>query len=46
VVRGADGKPTAVYKRYAGEPLREVTDAANAEARKAVLLGMRASVMP
>jgi hypothetical protein len=46
MVHGVDGKPTAVYKRYAGEPLREVTDAANAEARKAVLLGMRASVMP
>ena len=46
VERGADGKVTAVYKRYAGDPLREVTDAANAEARKAAILGMRVSVMP
>jgi hypothetical protein len=46
VERGADGKATAVYKRYAGDPLREVTDAANAEARKAAILGMRVSVMP
>lgn len=44
--RGADGKVAAVYKRYAGDPLREVTDAANAETRKAAILGMRASVMP
>jgi hypothetical protein len=44
--RGADGKIGAVYKRYAGDPLREVTDAANAEMRKAAILGMRASVMP
>jgi hypothetical protein len=46
VVRGADGKIATVYRRYAGEPLREVTDAASADARKAVLLGMRYSVMP
>ena len=46
MVRGADGKLAAVYSRFAGEPLREVTDAASADARKAVLLEMRYSVMP
>jgi hypothetical protein len=46
VERGADGKPAAVYRRYAGDPLHEVTDAATAETRKAVLLGMRYSPMP
>ena len=46
IARGADGKIAAVYKQYAGEPLREVTDAANADARKAYILGMRASEMP
>jgi hypothetical protein len=44
--RGGDEKVTAIYKRYAGDPLREVTDAANAEARKAAILGMRSSPMP
>ena len=46
VERGADGKAVAIYRRYAGDPLREVTDAANAEMRKAAILGMRYSVMP
>jgi hypothetical protein len=46
VVRGADGKLAAVYRRYAGEPLREVRGTADADARKLVLLGMRWSVMP
>jgi hypothetical protein len=46
VTRAADGKMAALYKRYAGDPLREVTDAANADARKAAILGMRASEMP
>ena len=44
--RGADGKVTAHYTRYAGDPLREVTDAAVAEARKTAILGMRPSGMP
>jgi hypothetical protein len=49
--RGGDGKATAIYKRYAGDPLGQlrevlVTDAGGAEARKAAILGMRASVMP
>jgi hypothetical protein len=46
VARGADGKLAAIYRRYAGNPLREVTNAADADARRAVLLGMRASLMP
>jgi hypothetical protein len=46
VARGADGKVTAIYKRYAGDPLREVTDAAVADTRKAAILGMRGSLMP
>jgi hypothetical protein len=46
VARGADGRATAIYKRYAGDPLREVTDASTADARKTAILGMRPSVMP
>jgi hypothetical protein len=46
VERGADGKIAATYKQYVGDPLRESTDAASAEARKAIILGMRPSVMP
>ena len=46
IARGADGKLATSYKRYAGEPVREVTDAASAEQRKARILAMRAAVMP
>jgi|SRR5579859_2408702 len=46
VARGADGKLAARYKRYAGEPAREVTDSAAAEGRKTRILGLRAAVMP
>jgi len=46
VARGADGKLVAGYKRYAGDPVREVTDAAAAEVRKARILGMRFAGMP
>lgn len=46
VTRGADGKLTTSYKRYAGEPLHEATDVANSDARKAAILGMVYSQMP
>lgn len=46
IARGADGKVAAVYKRFAWEPLREITGAPDADARKAYILGMRPSVMP
>jgi hypothetical protein len=46
VARGADGKLAASYKRYAGEPAREVTDAATPEVLKTRILGMRAAAMP
>jgi hypothetical protein len=41
---GADGRAT--YTRYAGSPLREVTDNATAEARKAAILAMEPAAMP
>jgi hypothetical protein len=44
--RGGDGKVTAIYRRYAGNPLREVMDAATAETRKTAILKMRYSPMP
>lgn len=43
---GPDGPPTATYVRYAGNPLREATDAATAEARKAAILAMEPAAMP
>jgi hypothetical protein len=46
VKNGADGKPTAEYRRYEGNPAHEVNGAANAESRKAYMLGMTASPMP
>jgi hypothetical protein len=46
VERGAEGKATAVYRRYTGDPLRETTEAGSAEARKAAILAMRYSEMP
>lgn len=46
VKQGADGKPTAEYRRYEGNPAHEVSGAANAESRKAYMLGMTASQMP
>jgi hypothetical protein len=46
VERGVDGKLAAVYRRCAGDPMREITDASDAEARKAAILRMQPSVMP
>ena len=46
VARGADGKMQAEYHRYVGNPLREVANPGDAEARKAYVLGMGASEMP
>jgi len=46
VTRGGDGKIAATYRRYAGNPLREVADTAHADSRKAAILGTQASVMP
>jgi hypothetical protein len=43
---GPDGHPVAAYMRYAGSPLREVTDNATVEARKAVILAMEPAAMP
>jgi hypothetical protein len=45
VERGVDGKLVAGYKRFAGEPAREVSDA-SAEQRKERILGLRAAEMP
>ena len=42
----ADGKVTATYKRYAGNPLRDVTDNSSAESRKAAIVAMRYAPMP
>jgi hypothetical protein len=44
--RGADGKVAASYKRYAGNPMHDVTDNSVAGAREAVIVGMRAAEMP
>jgi hypothetical protein len=46
VERGADGKSSGVYRRYTGDPMREVVNSSGVEARKSAILGMRASVMP
>jgi hypothetical protein len=45
VARGTDGKLMSSYKRYVGDPAREVVDA-GVEERKAKILAMRAEEMP
>ena len=44
--RDSAGKIVATYKRYTGDPLREVTGSTNADARKAIILAMQPSPMP
>ena len=44
--KGADGQTTATYRRFVGDPVHEVTGAADAETRKAAILGMRNAEMP
>jgi hypothetical protein len=48
VTIGSDGRPMATYARYAGEPMKQISDVAVAiaDARKGYILAQRASVMP
>lgn len=46
VDRDSAGKIAATYKRYTGNPLREVTGSNNADARKTIILAMQPSPMP
>ena len=43
--KGADGQTAATYRRFEGDPVREVTGT-DAEARKAAILAMRNAEMP